>query len=428
MFQQWMQDHFTQYGFKDMVFNQRIRSLIAGCIGIFFVIIFIKNVTGRLLWGILGGILIGICHGYLLYSTKIDTPIFPAVGMLVTLWLYQKIEQTQRWLIPLSFAMGIVFFIDVMFHQYMVFICFACILSLWLPVVFFPQHLSWTPFAFHYPRINQIRQKPKSRYIAGFIMIILGGSLTFAAYFYASETVFNLPVNDLDKKTGKPPFHKTSLQEWLFLYADYNRWGKGFKKFDFRYPMRGFTNAFISPLAHQSRRVWSVNFQYDVDQPDKEESLMHNQVAYFILFAFICLILLFPFLLLQYRRIFVFILLSFLFISVFIIYWEAAYLEFWLIPCELLCIVVILSCNVIAEKLRKYTGNISHVILSVCILFFICSLALYNIKNYVIPYTREQRLEHMDARWEENHYMQLFSTDIYKNPDNPFEKIYKIDK
>lgn len=424
MFHQWMMDHFVDYGFKDMVFNQRLRSLIAGSIGIFFAVLFLNNVTRKLLWGVLGGILIGICHGYLLYSTKVDTPIFPAAGMLATLWLFHKMEQTKQWLIPFSFLMGIFLFIDVMFHQYMAIICLTCILSLGVPVILFPQQLSWTPFSILHPQLNQIRQKPKDRYIAIAIIVTLGGFLSFVAYFYAAETVFNLPVNNTDTRIGKRPFQQSSLQEWMFLYADYNRWGKGFKKFDFRQSMRGLTDAFIAKDVYVRPRIWS-KFQYNVDQAWEKESVIHNHVAYLILFACICLIFLFPFLLQRYRRTFLFILSSFIFLSLFITYWQADYLEFWLIPCQLLCIIVILSCNLIAEKLKKYTGKVSHAVLSICMLFFVFSLALYNLKNYVIPYTREQQLGYMDARWKENHYMQLFSTYIYKNPDNPFEIIYK---
>ncbi|MBN2534411.1 MAG: hypothetical protein JXB88_16115 [Spirochaetales bacterium] len=425
MFHQWMMKYCADSGFKDMVFNQRIRSLLAGSIGIFFAVLFLKNATGKLPWGVLGGILIGVCHGYLLYSTKVDTPIFPVAGMLATLWFFHKMEQTKKWLLPFSCIMGIVLFLDVMFHQYMAIICFACVLSLGLPVFSFHQSLLRAPISILSPRLNQIRQKPKDRFYAIIIITVLGGFLTFTAYFYASETIFNLPVNDTDTRTGKRPFHETSLQKWLFLYADYNRWGKGLVKFDFRQPVRGFTDAFISPAASQGRRVWSLKFLYDIDKPWKRESIPYNQLAYFIVFAFICLLFLFPFLLQRYRRTFLFILFSFIFLSLFITYWEAAYLEFWLIPCQLFCIIIILTCNVIAEKLKKNFGHIFHTIFSAGILVFILSLALYNIKNYVIPHTREQRLDYMDPGWEEDHYMRLFSTAIYRNPENPFEIIYK---
>ena len=137
-FHQFMLKLFEKSGFTDMVFNNRLRAVVAASIGVFFMVMYLKEITGKLTWGVIGGILTGFCHGYLSYATKVDTAIYPAAGMILILWIFLKIEKAKKWSIILTVPAAVFLFLSVMFHQYMGIACIISVIALALPSWFFP--------------------------------------------------------------------------------------------------------------------------------------------------------------------------------------------------------------------------------------------------------------------------------------------------
>ena len=426
LFHELMLKYFKDAGFTDVMFNNRLRSLLVSCIGIFFAVLYLKEMTGKLIWGILGGLLIGLCHGYLAYSTQGDTPIFPASAFCVMLYFVKKVENAKKHPLLYAFIAGVVCAISVIFHQYAAIACVAAVLSILLPSILFIDIKKGSPFSICKEKETPLFEKnPSIRYKATLITAFTGIVLICSAYFYTGKTVFNLPFGKPDIKTAIGRYSYTSFQKWLFLYQDEGWWARGFKKFDPGNSFRGYTNAFLSPAtSYKYLRYGSTSFKYDVTNPENEKIFVYNQVAYFTLIPLAGIFIFFPLIWRQYRRGLFFLLLSFGLFSFFTAYWEPSYYEFWLIPCIISCIFVILFLNFIGEKAPNAIKKYFRLPLYFIVIVFILALSSHNVLYYLIPYSRHRHMEDIDFKWKREYYMGLYSNSVYKYPDNPYKNLY----
>lgn len=414
----------------DITFNNRIRSLLAACIGIFFAVLFLKNVTGRIMWGVIGGLLVGLCHGYLHYATKVDTAIFPTAGLIVTLWIFNKLENAEKYIIPLSIITGLILSIDIVFHQLMVFVCFSLVISIMLPSWLFQKNNKFSPFVIYKENKNsKIHHRHRFRFLAVIFITMTTVILVSGVYFKAGISEYNLSLNNKNRSGGRGRFWYYSFQRWLFMYEFAPYWGNGFTEFNPKSPFRGFTDSFVS---QRNKRIYRHNayyrFSYNLKNLFHEKHITHNSVAFFCLFSFFGSLLFIPFMLRRYGRILFIFFLCILLFSVFNTYWEGYHLEFWLMPCVLVCFLGIFILNLIGEKLQLILKNVSQFPGYAIIITFIFILFSHNIEYYLYPYSIYKKLETVNLVWEPDYYMKLFSTVIYKNPDNPYKDIYGIEK
>jgi hypothetical protein len=189
--------------------------------------------------------------------------------------------------------------------------------------------------------------------------------------------------------------------------------------------VRGFTNALISPYESQWRRITSSVFPYNLKRPFIRYALPYNTVAFFTFFVIGGLCLLLPSLMRRYGRDIAFILFTLGVLSVFFTYWEPRHVEFWLIPAILFTVLGILIMNLAVERLATVFGKIVCIPFYAVLFCLIVVIGFHNIENFVVPFTKNNRLEEIEPAWEEDYYMKLFSTYIYKNPDNPYKLIYR---
>lgn len=423
-----MMNLFEDAGFTDLVFNVRLRALIYACIGVFFTVLYLKNITGKLVWGILGAVLISFCHAYLVYATKVDTPIYPAAVMVFILWMLQKLENVKKGLLFFAALAGIVLFISVMAHQYMAFACAILFFSLALPAYFFPDEQALGQYGFFEiirPKKRPVVDRnPKVRYISTVMMSAIGIILIIVAYFYAGKTEYNLPIDEPDPENARGIFRYSTFSQWLFLYEQSPIWGKGFDVWDPKESFRGFTDSFLSRAPGEVDSILNYDFRYNLDEPFDPPSFVQNQVAYFTIIVLLGNLIFLPGLWKRYRRSYFFIVSCLLIFTVFTSYWQATYYEFWLIPNILLCVLGIFLLNFLAEKLRAVFGRISIVPFYAYIIFLIFLIGNFNIEHHVAPYSQQRVLYAYSKNWDPDYYMKLFSTYIYKNPEEPFKDVY----
>jgi hypothetical protein len=416
---------FKKSGFTDVVFNNRLRSVLFASIGIFFIILCLKEITGKLTWGILGGILAGFCHGYLSYATKVDTAIYPAAGMALFLWLFFRLERAGRWCLFIAFPAGFTLFLCVMFHQYMGIACIVSVLALCLPSRLFPDFPVLRPFSIKRPvRKPEIDISPKKRYSAVFVMAFTALLFIAGAYFYAGETVYNLPFSKEETRRWRGPFGNRVFQNWVMGYAVEHTWGKGFKKFNPRNPIYGYTRSFVSSVSKKPFPAYDWRYYYNMKKPFDAYKLTHNLAGYFFLIILLGSLLFFPFLWKRYKRGFLLVVLSLILFSLFSTYWESYYYEFWLVPCLLSCVLGIMLFNFLGERLYFLLKRCAHYPFYALILVFTFFIGMHNVQYCAVPYSRNQVLGGISARWPKRYYMNIFSTYIYKNPADPYADVY----
>ena len=359
LFHEWMVEKFGDAGFTDFVFNLKLRSLLTACIGIFFIFLYFHDLTGKLIWGLLGGLLIGFTHQFIHSATKVDTAIFPLASFILILWVHNRIEKTKKYVIPLSVSGGVFLALSITMHQYMVIACAVACFTIMLPSYFLFTKRSISCLSMkNKQELSQINRKPGSRYSAFLILSLTGAILTLGAYFFVAKTQYNLGFNRPTPAVSHGMWNNKSLPQWLLGYATTNRWGQGITKFDFKKPLRGYTDGFLAQRNILNKYNKNYVFSFDIDDPLSKTAFSHNQMIYFTIFVLLGTIVLFIGLLRRYKRHFICLFLCTISYFTFFTYWEPHYLEFWGIPVVLICILGILILNYLGEKLSKWMRNI----------------------------------------------------------------------
>lgn len=450
MFHEFIEGRWGEAGFTDIIFNLRLRSLFTACLGLFFAFFFIRNVTGKLTWATLGVLLIALSHGYLSYATKVDTPIFPAVGFISLIWFVERASRNYRFPWLMGMLGGSIIFISVMFHQYMLvaggLVCMVLVIPPWL----FPFGKNRDSISIQSgtDKLMYTEPKPIRRYILSIFTGLFGISLVVAAYYHIGVGIYEFPVSNINEANSENPYEDMDFQLWLFALETVEGWGTGFKEFHPEYSFHGFTVSFLAPESIYS----TFTYNEDADRYQLAEELTSQNFAYnhigYLTFVFLFLaILLLPGLYRRYGRSFLFVFLNFIFYSIFTTYWEAHYFEFWLIPNISFWILLVMMFNLVGETIStiwksrgfwkskslssKDIGYITpqhglngaqlpgygYIILIIFILF------AHNYTYHLQKYCKEPRsIGIIWADWEESYYEDLYSSDIYNDPDNPYGK------
>ena len=423
-FHEFMVKYLGDVGFTDLFFNLRLRSLVASCTGLFFFVLFLRNITEKLTWGILGGLLLAFSHGYLHYAVKVDTGVFPAAFFPVILWIVERMEKAKRGLVPLSLLGGGILGLSVILHQYLAVACAAACLCLFLPGFLFRNNFRFRPFAV-IPAVKrpQIDNKPAKRIIAVGLTAVLACAVVAAAYFYTGKTFYNLSFDEPTPEESFGRWRDTTFQIWLFAYQTADQWGHGLKNFDPRMPVRGLTDSFLSQKSG-TRYNRNSEFAYDVDDPGSEQAFVDNQLAFFTLLSLAGTLFFLPGLLRRYRRSMVFLILCSVVYFVFFTYWEPFYFEFWLVPNILVISLGVLLVNFAGEKLSVLSTRIGRLPSYVYILFLVILFSCHNMLYYVVPYSRTRYMEGVVNLHEPEVYTQCFSRSVYRYPDDIYRTVY----
>ena len=59
----WVTEDLAHLGLTNLAFIERLRALFFACLGIYFYVLFMRNTTGRLIWGVIAADIIGMRHG-----------------------------------------------------------------------------------------------------------------------------------------------------------------------------------------------------------------------------------------------------------------------------------------------------------------------------------------------------------------------------
>ena len=431
VFHQRMVEWLGRFGFTDLLFNLKMRSLLTACIGIIFAVLYFSDVTGRTAWGVLGGLLIGFCHGYLHYSTKVDTAIFPAASFLSIAWVLNRIgECRSRGIAALSVVGGIFMFFGVMAHQYMVITCIVGGLCIALPS--FPVRIPFFPSPFTISRNPLPRpvidSKPLVRYASLAILAVFGALLTIGGYFYAGKTRYNLSFDQPTPTLSRGLWRNTTFQRWLYSYSTDNKWGFGFQYFNPRSSAKGYFEAFLSRKNLSKLYTSKLTIPYDVDRPFSADAFVPNQLAFFTVIAVAGSILFFPMLYKRYGRRFLFLFLSLAADVAFFTYWEPGYFEFWLLPSIQVAGLCILLLNALAEKLSSLVpvlGRAARLPFYAYVLFIAILFSSHNMLYYLAPHSRIVISDGvMESIYSEEEYRRLYANPYYKHPENPYQDVY----
>jgi hypothetical protein len=438
-FDEFMRNTFGGAGFNDWVFNIRLRSLITACIGIYFAVLFLKNMTGKLFWAIIGGLLIGFAHGFLQYADKIDTGIFPVVTIILILWIVSVIQKSKKHLLPLSLLGGAILGLNIWFHQTTAIACVAAVIAVALPPYLFPKRPPRGAITIETPPpfgsaqgTPEIDAMPVKRYAGAFLMALAGVIIVVAGYFYVGVTEYNLPFDKPHKETKIAYFRSLTFQQWLFFYMTTGTWGKGIKQFDSAGVLYGYTSSFLAPPSKDYFYIQSdYPFKYNLSEPGIENrgTFTHNQVAYFTLFLLLGTLLCLPWMWMRYGRAAFFMLITGGVFTALSVYWEPYYFEFWMVPNMFYMLWAVMLLNVIGEKLAPILKKFSQIPGYAYAVFFLLVMAAYNFTTFTVPFTESFQI-HGVPGWAmgNGYYLKFMNDSVYKNPKNPYQGIYPSGK
>ncbi len=415
LFQNLMLDLFGKSGFTDLAFNLRLRSLLAACIGIFFCVLFLANATKRLLWGVIGGLLVGFLHGYLQYATKIDTGIFPAASVIPLFWAYGKMQGARSMLVAKSLLCGFLAFVCVMMHEHSVFAFAILSLCQLVPAAALVRR-STAPFAMGKTiDVPLVDSRTSNRLKAWMTFSLSGAVLIVAAYFYAGETHYNLRFDPGEQRESRGIWASSTFQRWLVSYATTDMWGHGIEHFDPRAPIRGFTDACLSQDPKWPKYNANYEFAYDMKNASSPETFSNDLLALLTLFTIAGAVALVPWLLRRYGRVYIALVASLAVYAVFFTYWEPFYFEFWIVPAVLVAILFVLVFAFMAEKLAAVLRGFGRIPFYALALFVFFVFATHNMKNYVIPYSASRYTQGISWSLDPDKYEWMYSPTVYKD-------------
>ncbi len=424
-FHQFMVKYFGDYGFTDLTFNLRLRSLIFGCMGIFITLLYITSLTGRFVWGFLGTMLVAFTHGYLLYTPKVDTAVFSTTWLIVMLYSGHLLLKTRRFVVIAAITTGLVLFTGIMLHQYLGFTCAALFFGIVLPDSLFTKKLRRPPLRIlRKKREGNERMSGRERLVAASVMTLVTTLLTVSAYFAAGRIYLNLSFDKTDTSWNHVYSYLT-FQEWLFFYVTKDEWGKTESGKRVEETFRGITDAFLSPRKPGPKWNRDLRFNYNLKEGADGKSLVFNLLAIYLGTSVLLLLLFLPGLLKRYGRDLIPLILNLVFFSSLAGYWEPFYLEFWVIPAVNFIFLSILLFNHIGEKGALLLGRFSHIPLYSSVLILITLFTGHNIRYNVVPQSRELNFFGVGIWKNSEYYMKLTGRKIYRNYKNPYGDLYK---
>ncbi|OHD56200.1 MAG: hypothetical protein A2Y33_00065 [Spirochaetes bacterium GWF1_51_8] len=433
LFDEFMKANFGSAGFNDWVFNIRLRSLVTACIGIYFAVLFLKNMTGKLFWGIAGGLMIGFAHGYIHYATKVDTGIFPVASIIVILWIVSVIQKSKKHLLPLSLLGGVILGANIYIHQTTAVACVASVAAVALPAYLFPKRTPRNPFTIEKPEpLPEIDARPAKRYAGAALMALVGVAITVAGYFYTGVTEYNLPFDKPHKETKMPYFRGLTFQQWMFFYMTTGTWGKGIKEFDAPGTLYGYTSSFIAPPGKDYfyiQKNYPLKYNITNMSMDTPAVFAHNQVAVFTIILALGTLLFLPWMWVRYGRALFLMLLAggaFIWLGA---YWEPYYFEFWMIPNMFLVLWGVLLFNLIGEKLAPILKKGAQLPGYAYAVFFLFVTASHNFVNFTIPFVKNFQI-HGVPLWArgDGYWMKFLNDSVYNDPKKPYKTIFSEEK
>ncbi len=427
-FHDFMVRHFGDYGFTDLTFNLRLRSLLFGSTGIFVTMLYMTSLTGRVAWGFLATILMAFTHGYLLYAPKVDTAVFSTTWFIVMLYAGHLMLRARKFIITAAVITGVVLFTGIMLHQYLGFTCAALFFTLIFPEKLFTLSL-WRPPL----RLTREKSHEKAglsgrkRYVAAAVITAVTTLLTVSAYFAAGRIYLNLSF-DRTGTSWNYVYRHLTFQEWLFFYVTTGEWGKADNDKKVEEVFRGITDAFLSPRKPGPKWNRDLRFNYSMMDFSDGKSLVFNCLAVYLGISLLLFLVFLPGLWKRYTRDLFSLVLNIIFFSSLAGYWEAFYLEFWLIPAVNFIFLSILLFNYIGEKAYPFLNRFSQVPLSASVLAITIIFAGHNIRYNVVPQAFGLNLFGVGIWKESEYYLKLTGRKIYRNYKNPYRDIYNIKK
>ncbi|MBN2738064.1 MAG: hypothetical protein JXR70_13855 [Spirochaetales bacterium] len=432
-FHQFINDQKSELFWQDLIFTNRLRAILFSGIGVFFLFLLIFDISKKYFWSFCGSFLIIFSYGFFHYSAMVDTGIYPVVGTILTLWLFNKLMSTNNINLFTAIFSGVVLFMNIMFHQYLAVINVFFILLFFVRLPVFS--LSFFKSFIFYKKAK-INGNKKFTFLNLFkslklciVMLLVACSLIILAYVYVGKSIYRLPFEGevSQENSNKHFFSNISFQKWLFLYENYSNWGNGIKTYDPRKVFTGFTNAFLAPPFQTTRRLRGIDLRYNFKDFFNRKYLIYNVFAIMTLFVFIMLVVLLPALYKRFGSMFLLILFSFIALSILFTYWEPEYFEFWLVPVHLFCFLFLMIAIFLCEKISIVLNKYAEAIFSFSIFCLLIIFTLHNWTEYVIPYSSAKQIEEIDPGWNLDYCKSLFSSGIYKHPELPYGNLYQTD-
>lgn len=421
---------FGDAGFTNLAFNLRLRALVTATVGIFLFITFMGVLTRGIVVSLASAAALAFTHGYVMYATKIDTAIYPTVGLIAILICALWVDRGGRLWPVAVVSLALSFFFAVMAHVYMAIGAAVAGVVLLLPPV---DRLLRAVRPFFRSRDGaraagrvRFRDRHLRRVTATLLAGVAAVAMIVGAYVFVGRGVYNLPYDGQPDTGSRDLFSGLTFQQWLFLYEVVSdAWGYGVEEFSPDQPIRGYTDAFLARTS--SYRTYGIvaPFEYDLSAFTNREALPFNVLAAVTVGTLALSVLLFPLLLRRYGRAFLAVMSMVGPYFVFFTYWEPSYMEFWLIPSVLTIILATLVLNLAAESLgrvfapperRSMTAAFARLTGALAVGVFAATLAFHNVQHYVIPFSQMKLREGIPLSWTESAINLLYADEVYRRP------------
>ena len=401
---------FPEYFSDNIMFHLRLRSLLFGMIGVFAMYFYFWLVSRKIFISVCITLCAAFTHGYLDYSAKNDTGIYPAAWLYVMMIFGYFIKSTDHKYYLLSMATGFVFYLGVMAHEYMLFACVSIFFYLLIPS------------GMSFPGISSFSVRTeKEKYTPGFIRKTFSLFLIFLfcfiptaqTYLWGGRIIFKL---EFDNKYY-------SFQNWLFGYLLGSPYGKAAAKFNPELSFRGFTDALFARTDGINYNQ-KLDFLYNFMNAFDPVSFTHTAVISIILLSAAASFFFLPFLLKRFGREYILLIMNIIFFIFIGIDIEPYYFEFWIIPAMLAVQMAAFLFIWISEKAESFEiiKQFRYVLFFPFILF--ASLIIQHNYNYELKLHSRNFLSEAVYGNLPNHRIEYFRYKyLYKNPEEPYKEI-----
>lgn len=419
IFHDWMRSTFSTEGFNDIMFNLRLRSLIAAAFGFFSCWILLHRVTGSGVWAFWGTLLFTSSHGFMSYVTRVDTAVFPAAWLPLMILCAHHFYEKPGFLFAVF--TGLVFAVGIVLHQYMGLACATLFLPLLIPPAVFRSSMGDFIATRQHDRakvsavVGRSLSYPK-RFTITATVVLWTTLFTSTAYLYAGRTVYHLPFDRPRPAEATGLWNYLIFQHWIITYLTVDDWGQGIRKFKSEEPLRGFIDAFSSQEKPVPKYNRNFRFDFALDRPADRNAAPYNWPVYYTLLVIAGTLLFGRILCARYGPIPLMLVLSLGIFTWLGAYWEPFYYEFWILPVEILIFLgTILSAwaaRSLQMRLRIFSLPVHLLTAAFCLL-----ILLHNVKYWMIPHSRIEYREGTGT-WEDEpeHVDRVSGGGIYRRP------------
>lgn len=310
-----------------VLYNQRLKVLIVGSLGLAIIFLFLFFLSGRILLSLFISLLIVFSRGYISYTTLNDTPLIHTVLCLILFFLLNYYSKT-RFKKSYAVFLGIFHALVVFFHQ--------------ANVIFFPVSIFFLLFS---NREIEIKKRLLHCTLYSLTLIII----ISAVYLYIGLFVIKTSLTGGQEITYFNIKGTGNFFRWLSFYANKGVWGAGLEGNSLNKIVFGFMGAFIQGNSAIPYR----GHYFDFADFFSERYLPLNITLFVIILSIIGFIILFKKLYRKHGAIMGSLAIWFAGYFIFFAWWEPDYFEFWLLSASTVFIILFFVINYCLDVFKE---------------------------------------------------------------------------